>query len=48
MKKEEYYTEELEKSPKEKIKAVDNQKYYTLGSIIMMFLVLLSMYFVLR
>ena len=33
---------------KEKIKAVENQKYYTLGSIILMFLVLLGMYFVLR
>jgi len=48
MRKKEYYTEELEKSPREKIQALKNQKYYTGGSIILMFLVLLAMYFVLR
>jgi len=47
MKKKEYYSEELEKSPREKIKALENQKYYTVGSIALMFLVLLAMYFVL-
>tara|TARA_B100002003_G_C13880031_1_gene429702 strand:+ start:560 stop:709 length:150 start_codon:yes stop_codon:yes gene_type:complete len=44
----EYYTEELEKLPKEKIKAIKNQKYYTVGSIVLMFAVLASMYFLLR
>ena len=48
MKKKEYYTEELEKSPREKMKALQNQKYYTAGSIILMFLVLLVMYIVLK
>jgi len=48
MKKKEYYTEELEKNPREKMKALENQKYYTIGSIVLMFLVLISMYFVLR
>ena len=46
MKKKEYYTEELEKSSREKIRALGYQKYYTAGSIILMFLVLLAMYFV--
>ena len=48
MKKKEYYTEELEKSPEEKFRALQNQKYYTAGSIVLMFLVLLAMYFVLN
>ena len=48
MKNKEYYTEELVKSPKAKIEALKNQKYYTGGSIILMFLVLLAMYFVLK
>jgi len=48
MKKKEYYTEELEKSPKEKMQALQNQKYYTGGSIVLMFLVLLVMYLVLK
>ena len=48
MKKKEYYTEELEKSIREKIRTLERQKYYTGGSIILMFLVLLTMYFVLR
>ena len=48
MKKKEYYTEELEKSPREKMKALQNQKYYTAGSIVLMFLVLFVMYIVLK
>ena len=47
MKKREYYTEEMEKSINDKIKSLNNQKYYTAGSIVLMFLVLLSMYFIL-
>ena len=46
-KNEEYYTEELEKLPKEKMKALKYQKYYTAGSIILMFAVLTAMYFLL-
>ena len=48
MKIKEYYTEELEKTPREKIHALERQKFYTGGSIILMFLVLLIMYFVLK
>ena len=48
MKKKEYYAEELEKSPTEKINALENQKYYTAGSIILMILVLIAMYIVLK
>ena len=48
MKKKEYYTEELEKSPRDKMRALRFQKYYTGGSIVLMFLVLLAMYFVLN
>ena len=48
MKKKEYYAEELEKSPHDKIRALRFQKYYTAGSIILMFLVLLGMYLVLK
>tara|TARA_B100000029_G_scaffold420899_1_gene426944 strand:- start:112 stop:258 length:147 start_codon:yes stop_codon:yes gene_type:complete len=48
MKKKEYYTEELQTPISEKMKALKNQKYYTAGSILLMALVLLSMYFVLR
>ena len=44
----EYYTEELKKSPVEKMKALEYQKYYTGGSIILMFLVLISMYLILN
>ena len=47
MKKKEYYSEEMEKSTEEKMKALNFQKYYTAGSIILMFLVLIAMYFVL-
>ena len=48
MKKKEYYTDELEKSSGEKMQALERQKYYTVGSIILMFLVLVVMYFVLN
>ena len=48
MKKKEYYTDELEKSPSEKMQALKNQKYYTTGSIALMFLVFLLMYFILK
>ena len=48
MKKKEYYTEEMEKSPVEKMKALERQKYYTAGSIVLMALVLLIMYFILK
>jgi len=44
----EYYTEELNKSPVDKMRAIRYQKYYTGGSIILMFLVLISMYFILN
>jgi len=48
MKKKEFYTEELQKTSEEKIKALYYQKYYTGGAIILMFLVLLGMYLVLN
>tara|TARA_Y100000590_G_scaffold461302_1_gene622565 strand:- start:106 stop:252 length:147 start_codon:yes stop_codon:yes gene_type:complete len=48
MKKKEYYTEELEKSVADKFHALEKQKYYTGGSIILMLLVLLAMYFILK
>ena len=44
----EYYTEELQKTPEEKMKAIKYQKYYTGGSVVLMFLVLLGMYFILN
>ena len=37
----------MEKSIEEKMKVLKNQKYYTSGSIILMFLVLLIMFFIL-
>ena len=43
----EYYTEELKKPTIDKKKAIENQKYYTGASIILMFMVLISMYFIL-
>ena len=46
--KKEYYTEELEKSSEEKMRSLQYQKYYTGGSIVLMFLVLIAMYFVLK
>ena len=44
----EYYTEELKKSPEDKIKALTYQKYYTGGAIILMFVVLFGMYLILN
>ena len=43
----EYYTEELNKSPGDKMRALKYQKYYTGGAIILMFAVLIGMYLVL-
>ena len=43
----EYYTEELKKPIIDKIKAERHQKYYTGGAIFLMFMVLISMYFIL-
>ena len=45
--KKEYYIDELEKLPKDKMEALKYQKYYTAGAIILMFVVLISMYFLL-
>ena len=44
----EYYTEELKKSPEEKIKALRYQKYYTGGAVVLMFVVLICMYLILN
>ena len=44
----EYYTEELRKTTKDKMKAIAYQKYYTGGSIILMFLVFIAMYLILK
>ena len=44
----EYYTEELKKSPRDKMQAIKYQKYYTGGAIILMFTVLIGMYLVLN
>ena len=44
----EYYTEELKTPISMKIKALERQIYYTGGSIILMFLVLLAMYLILN
>ena len=44
----EYYTEELKKSPEDKMKAIRYQKYYTGGAIILMFVVLICMNLVLN
>ena len=44
----EYYTEELKKPIIDKIKAERNQKYYTGGAIILMFVVLVAMHLVLN
>ena len=46
--KKEYYTEELKKLLGDKMEALKYQKYYTAGAIILMFVVLASMYFLLR
>ena len=44
----EYYTEELKKPTADKMKALRYQKYYTGGSIVLMFVVLIFMYLILR
>ena len=44
----EYYTEELKKSPEDKMRTIGYQKYYTGGAIILMFLVLIGMYLILN
>jgi len=44
----EYYTEELKKSPEEKMKALRYQKYYTGSTIVLMFVVLICMYLILN
>ena len=44
----EYYTDEIKKSPQDKMKAIKFQKYYTGGAIILMFLVLIGMHLVMN
>ena len=44
----EYYTEELKKTPEDKMKTLRYQKYYTGGAITLMILVLISMYLILN
>ena len=44
----EYYTEELNTPTAKKMKALEYQKYYPGGSIVLMFLVLLIMFFILN
>ena len=44
----EFYTEELKTPTAKKMKALEYQKYYTGGSIILMFIVLITMYFILN
>ena len=44
----EFYTEELKTPTAKKMKALEYQKYYTGGSIILMILVLVTMYFILN
>tara|TARA_B100001750_G_C15335064_1_gene509332 strand:- start:109 stop:276 length:168 start_codon:yes stop_codon:yes gene_type:complete len=44
----EYYTQELKKPIEDKLRAIKYQKYYTGGSIILMFVVLMVMYAVLN
>ena len=44
----EYYTEELKKSATDKMRAIEYQKYYTGGAIILMFLVLIGMYLIMN
>ncbi len=45
--KKEYYREELETSSEKKIRALEYQKYYTGGSIILMIVVLIVMFLIL-
>ena len=44
----EFYTEELKTPTSKKIKALEYQKYYTGGSIILMILVLITMFLILN
>jgi len=44
----EFYTEELKTPTVKKMKALEYQKYYTGGSIILMLIVLVTMYFILN
>ncbi len=44
----EYYTEELQTPIYKKMKALERQKYYTSGSIVLMVLVLIAMYLILN
>ena len=44
----EFYTEELKTPTAKKMKALEYQKYYTGGSIILMLIVLVTMYFILN
>ena len=44
----EYYTEELKKSPEDKMNAVEYQKYYTGAAIVLMLVVLICMYLILN
>ena len=44
----EFYTEELKTPTAKKMKALEYQKYYTGGSIILMLIVLITMYFILN
>ena len=44
----EYQTEEVKKSPEEKMMALKYQKYYTEGAVVLMFLVLIGMYLILN
>ena len=44
----EYYTDDLNKTSEEKMRALKHQKYYTGGAIILMFIVLVSMYLILN
>ena len=43
----EFYTEELKTPTAKKMKALEYQKYYTGGSIILMLIVLVTMYLIL-
>ena len=44
----EYYTEELKTPTAKKMKALEYQKYYTGGSIVLMILFLIAMYLILN
>ena len=44
----EYYTEELKTPTAKKMKALEYQKYYTGGSIVLMILLLIAMYLILN